>query len=624
MKYEKLRRGQQSAINTLLDRIADKSATTSIVLPTRYGKSDVIRLASFLCKQEKTASGSLVFSPSEILRNQLVSPDKVLAMVDRYGLPYETGGPSKVRLMTDAYEYQAFPNDEYLLSATVQLATRNIDAMASLAEHCRDKFGAPLLVHIDECHETSEQKKRGLLVSKLTNAGALVVLYTATAVRADGEVIPGFEVEVLSEEESVRYECHDTQDPEIIRVDKFTGIKRLVRLRADHETTFRQAWDEKPSPLCNLSREVVDVEIQDKNGEMVMLSTCSKSKASDLLGKAVRHPEVVRKGVQRMLAELTTRRRVNPACAAMVFTCSDDGETANAHAKQVLEEINSQQAFSSDPLDAVIVTMKTEEGDEKASKAIERFGQGRGDILIVKQMGGAGLDIGRLKVLLDLSSQRTVASVIQRLMRVATPWEGLNTGTVITLSDANMEAIWSRYVVEEGGEEDPNNSIYEDELTESYQKEREQRPDAESAYVTGAELKNFDDNNGAVADANMAGALEKFLQDFPWATNHMTKAELAQKIALWVTGGSTDDAPQKDTPLEQQIGGLRKSILRERDEKIKKVMLGRYDRAEWGKLASKIMTDAYIEVGTPKGTTLEQIKSVETLNRIFDILCRAN
>ena len=627
MNINKLREGQRLALNILQDRIADKQPTTSIVLPTRYGKSDVMRLAAYICKAAKVAGSSLVLSPSEFLRNQIVSPEKIISMVQRYQLPFDMAGTTKVRAMTDAFEWKPFSNGEYLLSATIQLASRQIDRMKQLAEHCAHEMGGPLIVHIDECQETSEQKKRGLLVTKLTEAGALVVLYTATAVRADGEIIPGFSVEVLSEEESIRYECRETENPDTIRIDKYSGIKRMVRLKADHETTFRQAWNEKPSPVCNLSREVVDVQILDKNNDLVLLSECSKSKASELLGQAVRHPEVIRKGVKMLLAELSTRKRVNPSCAAMIFTCNDDGDIANAHAKEVLKEIKDQQVLSDAPLEGVIVTMKSEEGDEKSTKAIERFVSGQGDILIVKQMGGSGLDSGRLKVLLDLSSQRTVASVIQRLMRVATPWEGIRTGTVITLADATMEAIWNRYVVSEGGEEEPTGSVFEDELVDSYEKQKTEIEKG-SDKVTGAQFMQFDDNNGEIADAAMLSGVERILSDFPWLTQHMTKAEIANTPSVAVIAGKTISQDKEDiTPLGSQISKLRESINSRKDELIKSQMRGMsYSQDEWAKRASAIMTEAYIAVGVPKGTQLKQIKNIETLNLILARLtpCQAN
>jgi metal-responsive CopG/Arc/MetJ family transcriptional regulator len=613
MNYQKLRQGQREALSKLLDNIRNGKQLTSIVLPTRYGKSDVMRTAAYIGKEQKLIGGAFVLSPQTTLRGQIVDSRKVVDMCIRYGLQPHLAGPSCLRTMSDAFELRPFSNGEYLISATIQLATLNVGQMVDISQHIMHATGLPLLWQIDECHETSDVKRRGELVERLKNAGAYIALYTATAVRADGDRIPGFEVQELSREESIRHECCDSEDPDKVLIKKYAGDKVLVRLKADHETTFRQAWDERPSPLCNLSREVIDVQIEDGEGKTEAISKCSKSRASDLIGKAVRNSEVIRRGVSMMLAELRTRKRINQECAAMVFTSSDDGDIANAHANQVAEEIKRQMASSGDDFVTQIITMKSDD-DEKAAAHLTKFCNGHYDIVIVKQMGGAGLDVGRLKVLLDLSSQRTVSSVIQRLMRVATPWQGIRTGTIITLADPLMDAIWKRYVVEEGGEHDPTGVVYEDELVETYLKDREES-DNRIDTVTGAELSMFDDNNGAIAAAEIEPAVNGLLDDFPELVTTRTKAEIAtillrnKKIMELVI---VQD--KQVTPLDDEIERKQQAIKQKADDIIKR-RVKPYTRDKYEAEARKLWNAAYRSAGV-SGAKLHQIRNVETLKHI--------
>src|SRR5258707_1244612 len=67
-------------------------------------------------------------------------------------------------------------------------------------------------------------------------------------------------------------------------------------------------------------------------------------------------------------------------------------------------------------LDVVIATSAAD-----GKEVIERFAGGHGDVLIVKQMAGMGLDLPWVKVGLDLSATRTYAALIQRMFRPATP-----------------------------------------------------------------------------------------------------------------------------------------------------------------------------------------------------------
>lgn len=623
MKTENLRTGQLDALRIVLERIAKREPATSIVLPTRYGKSDLIRLIAYQAKQDRTSSGALALSPNRLLRKQIVNEKKVKDMIDRYEINAELA--NKLRSLTSPSDLNPFSNGEYLLSATMQLACQNISIFAHLAEHQAQQPNGPLVVHIDECHQTSEDKRWGELVSALQGKGALVVLYTATAIRADGEYIPGFEVETLSETDARRHAARDAGDGVNNWIDVYHGVKKVVRLRADHETTFKQAWNENPSPICKLSHEVIGVFLNDlfEGEEHVKLSEASETKARKYLATAVRNPTVISEGVTRFLRELLNRKKVNEAAAGIIFTCNDLGAASNEHAHQIRDEIEKQQ----DDLDVRIVTMKSEDSDsdEKACEQIERFvGQdgkhGKGDVLIVKQMGGAGLDAPRIKVVLDLSNVRTVASVIQRLMRVATPWNGMNCGSVITLDDPLMTAIWDKYVIAQGGEA-PTSDICQDwELVKSYLKEKTEDALKPLLEITRAELSAFDDNTGTNGDLARHKAVDLLLNDLPILGNTYSKAELASlPFIKMMTGENPISSDARVSSLDNEIRERQRQIdlriraLIKRDIAAGKLIYNRDQQDDYRRQYAFYMAGAKTRAGVPETTKLQNISNIRTL-----------
>ena len=73
--WEQLRKGQREAIEMIKARVGRSGTdTTAIVLPCRYGKSDVIRLVATRLWATGKACAALALSPGEILRGQLTTP----------------------------------------------------------------------------------------------------------------------------------------------------------------------------------------------------------------------------------------------------------------------------------------------------------------------------------------------------------------------------------------------------------------------------------------------------------------------------------------------------------------------------------------------------------------------
>lgn len=624
MEIERFRSGQLSAFKVCINRLRDGEQTTSIVLPTRYGKSDLMRCVAIEAQRLGIIAGSIVLSPGTVLRDQIVKADKISDMAKRYRI--DTRDALKVRKMLTPFE-QPFPNGEYLISSTFELATRRIDQFALMANSVRHITGKPILCFVDECHEASEQKRRGEFVSALLNEGAQFILVTATPIRADKEIIPGFRVRVLDEDDARRFVVTDARDGIHNRIDVYEGRKELVVLDADHVTTFREAWEERPSALCHLSRDVVDVDLSEFDGNAKLkLSEASVSVARRYLGKAVRSRGVMKKSVDLMVDNLMLAKRVNPRCAAIVFTGNDDSDSQdNAHARRVKTLITESQRRYKSSLDVRIVTMKSESAeDEKASSQIQGFvgtdgDNGRGDVLIVKQMAGRGLDSPRIKVVLDLSSVRTVASVVQRIMRCATPYNGMTVGVVVTLADPMMTAIWKQQISDEGGEQIGEWRNVDMEWKRDYLKEKEEVGDND--YVIGdADLSLYDDSHGLLGDMDLRADVDRICNAFPEIAAMMTRPEIQRRWCNGVSGSLDPEAPA--VTVDKEIADLRADI----NDQVKLnagAYPGRSNRAEAEAWQSRVREEhlcAKRDAGLDPSIKLEHITSVKDLRRVMNAL----
>ena len=83
----KLRPGQRGAIDTILARRRAGARFTSIVLPTRYGKSDAARLSALLMQDAGMVSNALIITPAKNLVEQMLEDAKLRASADLYGFP---------------------------------------------------------------------------------------------------------------------------------------------------------------------------------------------------------------------------------------------------------------------------------------------------------------------------------------------------------------------------------------------------------------------------------------------------------------------------------------------------------------------------------------------------------
>jgi hypothetical protein len=529
-----MRPGQLAAFMVTMQRIRDGLLTASNVLPTRYGKSDAQRLTQMQLHADRIVCGTLQLTTGLYLVRQFVSDAEVLEMAKRYCVSPMLA--TKIRHAQPDDEW--FCNNEYCVAMTVQMATQNARIVVQNAQQWADKIGLPVHLCMDECDETVFGRSRGNLVEMWLKAGMPLSMWTALAVREDGERVPGFEYEEIGSKDGVRVESHPEiqQDGEVKRrVNTIAGRRVQIRIKANHETTFREAWGEIPSPLCHLNRLVVDVDLEDDEGTPIgKLSEQSESVSRAALGKATMNDAAISQGVRYLLHDMKQNRAADERCTAIVFTGNDRPEVSNEdnfHAKLVeskIHELSAECGFRK-KLRVVVATVKKE---QKIADLLEDFVAGRGgDVLVVKQAAGRGLTAPHLKTLLDLSSVRKARSYVQRLMRVATPFHSIKTATVITLADKVGGDLWKTYIQDQGGECDPDMvQFVDDELIRTKLVDIEELTDEAGVSIAGASLQMFDDSMGLFGSAAQYPLVAKIVEALPESKARRTLAEIAKAL----------------------------------------------------------------------------------------------
>lgn len=482
---EKARIGQRGAVNCIIDRVVFKQEKlTSLVLPTRYGKSDVIRLSAIELVEQKQICGALLVTPCIFLRDQMVDKKKIEEMTARYLI--RSSRPITYSKLNH-FHLNIFENREYFESITTQMLSKNIDQICEWIKKQIKDTGLPPAIFIDETHTGSEDNSWGDCVPKLAAAGAFVILLTATACRADGSKIHGFEF--IVEDTKTYFKTvprdHDSDKDKVV-LEKYEIKEAKTKLVPNYEYTFKRAWAEG-NVLCQFNRHPINVDYtHPKLG--VTKEICEyNTDIRSFLGDICRDDKVIQAGCEWLVELLEVRRESKKDATAIVFCGNDNAEyEEDHHAKHIKKRINLIRPS----LDIKIATMKTE---ESAAAIIQQFKEGKGDVLIVKQMASLGLDVPHMKVLLDLSSVRTEAACIQKWNRVSTPHGTTMNCDVIMPNDIFSFNLFDRFITEQGGEMKTIKSTFIDE--EERLKNKKDESGSEKGKVVKAFMGDFSDTD---------------------------------------------------------------------------------------------------------------------------------
>lgn len=627
-----MRPGQRTAIQVIWDIIRTRrKSTATIVLPTRYGKSDVIRASAVGLMADNLVSRAVILEPASNLVTQVLDKASIALAVERYSLPFGHG------LQTFAVRdtpRRPFPprwaQGAHFIAMTTQMANSNRDFFAEWIEEERMRHGCAPVWYIDECHTGSRDNEWGKTVRALQGAGAFLVLLTATPYRTDKSHVEGFRYEEVG------------RDTRIARLG--TGLFEQERIRyeleADHITSFQEAWDERPQPLCYLARITIDPPLRryrtlmsERRADRV-LSELSVSDAHRTLSILVRDDDFVDEAVDFFMEALSKRRAVFEETAGMVYVGSDTpGDEANAHALQVERAL---RVLDKD-LDIIIATAATEDAAEQLSA----FQQGKGDVLIVKQMGGVGMDVPRLKVVLDLSTVRTLNAFVQRVCRPLTMWNPtgapedlVQTATYITPADALARNLWEEFVVKEGG--DAETRVTLEYLGEGVSDLQPPLPDT-FVFAGGTRVGDMTDSQQRRAPGDQWSAVQKLIGVFPELTKSRTEPELANAVTEHnivfgdeppqptLAGDAPTEAPQ--SPKVVDLYAEQKAAREVVNRLARQVARKRMGRGVMDERFGEVIKAVYVEhkrkcgLRWEDGASLKDL-SVEQLNKLADSIGR--
>ena len=337
-------------------------------------------------------SASLVLSPNETLRDQLVAEAKFEACCARYavtvpGIKYRALRSEKYLPKTNFTS-----NGEMFISTTMQLVNNNIAFFCEWVDTQIARTGLPPLICIDEAQTESVANTWGHAVEQLVTAGAMAILMTATPKRSDNRPIVGFACEEVHAEDVLHTIWKRTEDPELKQRLIYAARDHTFCLTAHHLTTFAQAWAEEA--IAEIDRFPYGADCE----EFSALTSLGRGKLADIpatrvqeyLGRIVREPSIIREGVKRFSESLLGLQRTVPEAAGIIFVSQDTDPigAVDAHAKAV-------QAVLREYAPHWKVLIATASDGQGAAADIARFTNEKipyGDVLIVKQMAGRGVD----------------------------------------------------------------------------------------------------------------------------------------------------------------------------------------------------------------------------------------
>lgn len=506
-----LRRGHKEGCLVACERFSRGEKFTSVILPTRYGKSHLARfvtLAGAFGIEAPNgaitpfACGSLFLTHRGFLSRQIIEADKWRQFAKLFqiqNMPMVTACEIK---NSPARPQNICENGEIFAVTTIPMLSNNIDVFIDWVE-IKSRVGRPPIIFADEAQffGDGDDKKWGPALLELAQAGAFIMPMTATPMRADGNTIPGFKRlgAITSNTEYATYEAIGAVHPElgvvfdpngepIIWTKKQTFDRRdeTAELDAHVRVERQEAWFHKY--LCRLQR--IRIQIRMTNGDL--LQDLSPTRQRKELGKVIRDPVVVEEFLacaDENLKEI--RAKVLSNAGVIVFV--DSTRDGDSHEKLVEKVVKK--------LKRVPIVATQESGNAQAQ--IDRFIAGEGDYLIVKNSAGAGLDCERLKVGVDLSSVRQFASCEQRWNRVGTPTNGkggrITVATMITPADMFSDEIFDAIYTKQGGECKESISTL---LKTDYIPKGPEKPKDPPIFVDAVEGHDYKDTGGMTAAGN--------------------------------------------------------------------------------------------------------------------------
>ena len=184
---DKFRLGQRDAFDETVLRIQHRGEShTAIVLPTRYGKSDYMRMTGLYLLHQGAVSGVMVMTLSRVLRNQMVNAEKLAQSFRWYETKLERINSRGTRCsgifpcnMADRPEIQKMVDSE-LVATTTSMVSRNLSTIVHWIDHLKSRYGVYPVIFVDEAHTAINQTAWGKTIEALADSHAKILLCTAT------------------------------------------------------------------------------------------------------------------------------------------------------------------------------------------------------------------------------------------------------------------------------------------------------------------------------------------------------------------------------------------------------------------------------------------------------------
>lgn len=417
------RRGHLDAIRAFRSWVNKDcpGGTFSIYMCCRYGKSDTIRNLAILTIAAGKAPAALVIHPSPELAEQFLEDSRMKGWRRRW-LP---SGPrlSRIQTLRD-FAHQSMCDDQWIGSIHIHalMQPMRMALLIAWVERCKQRTGSPPVVFFDEAHRFSGTNKWGDVARRLHAAGCIVVVLTATPFRNDEDDIFGFRKKAVGEAESreIKYVMPCVQDSTRLELHTVSRDETEYVLEADVEVPFSQGWSE--GCIAKASLDLIDWNMEGwgkNSGEARMLSDVPKDNARSVLPALYRDHSVIAEAVRRVVNRLRDFRKQIPDATVVWYGMNDDSgeDIAGANQKAIRDAI----AHADPSIRVAIATLSTDdESDLKSRETIRKFVdplKKSHDVLILKQMGGQGLDSDRICIVVLWNTTRSLNDMIQMSLR---------------------------------------------------------------------------------------------------------------------------------------------------------------------------------------------------------------
>ena len=145
----------------------------AIVLPTRYGKSNYIRMTGLYLLHQGAVSGVMVMTPSRVLRNQMVNDAKLAQRFRWYETKLERSNSSGERVQ-GIFPYNMAKDSkdsgQRIHGYNHLDVSYYLETIVHWIDYPKSRYGVYPVIFVDEAHTASNQTRRGKTVEALAKA----------------------------------------------------------------------------------------------------------------------------------------------------------------------------------------------------------------------------------------------------------------------------------------------------------------------------------------------------------------------------------------------------------------------------------------------------------------------